>query len=107
MLRGVNILEDHDCALRCADYYKVVCAMLNIPAVFKASYDKANRSSIHSVHGHGLYEELQNLETMNDNSGIPVITNVHSPEETVAAAKGADIIQLPASWHERWLTKKP
>ena len=98
MLGGVDILEDLDCALRCAGYYKVVCGMLNIPAVFKASYDKANRSSIHSFHGPGLYEELQNLETINDTSGIPVITNVHSSEKTVTAAKGADIIQLQASW---------
>ena len=68
----------------------------NIPLVFKASYDKANRSSIHSFRGPGLDEGLKILQAVKDTHGIPVITDVHSPEEAVAAAKVADIIQLPA-----------
>jgi 2-dehydro-3-deoxyphosphooctonate aldolase (KDO 8-P synthase) len=92
----VNVLEDLDFALRCAGRYKDVCGRLNIPLVFKASYDKANRSSIHSFRGPGLNEGLQILQAVKDTHGIPVITDVHSPEEAVAAAKVADIIQLPA-----------
>ena len=96
LLGGVNVLEDLDFALRCAAHYKDVCGKLNIPLVFKASYDKANRSSIHSFRGPGLEEGLQILQAVKDTHGIPVITDVHSPEEAVAAAKVADIIQLPA-----------
>ena len=96
LLGGVNVLEDLDFALRCAGHYKQVCERLEIPLVFKASYDKANRSSIHSFRGPGLNEGLSILQAVKDSHGIPVITDVHSPEEATAAAKVADIIQLPA-----------
>ena len=96
LLGGVNVLEDLDFALRCAGHYKQVCERLGIPLVFKASYDKANRSSIHSFRGPGLNEGLSILQAVKDSHGIPVITDVHSPEEATAAAKVADIIQLPA-----------
>ena len=96
LLGGVNVLEDLDFALRCAGHYKDVCGRLNIPLVFKASYDKANRSSIHSFRGPGLDEGMQILQAVKDTHGIPVITDVHSPEEAIVAAKVADIIQLPA-----------
>ena len=96
LLGGVNVLEDLDFGLRCAGHYKSVCESLGIPLVFKASYDKANRSSIHSFRGPGLNEGLRILQAVKDTHGIPVITDVHSPEEAEAAAKVADIIQLPA-----------
>ena len=96
LLGGVNVLEDLDFALRCSAHYKEVCGRLNIPLVFKASYDKANRSSIHSFRGPGLQEGLAILQAVKETHGIPVITDVHSPEEAIAAAKVADIIQLPA-----------
>ena len=96
LLGGVNVLEDLDFALRCAGHYKQVCQSLGIPLVFKASYDKANRSSIHSFRGPGLEEGLRILRAVKDTHGIPVITDVHSPEEAAAAAQVADIIQLPA-----------
>ena len=96
LLGGVNVLEDLDFALRCAAHYKDVCGRLDIPLVFKASYDKANRSSIHSFRGPGLQEGLAILQAVKETHGIPVITDVHSPEEAIAAAKVADIIQLPA-----------
>jgi 2-dehydro-3-deoxyphosphooctonate aldolase (KDO 8-P synthase) len=96
LLGGVNVLEDLDFALRCAGHYKQVCERLGIPLVFKASYDKANRSSIHSFRGPGLEAGLQILQAVKDTLGIQVITDVHSPEEATAAAKVADIIQLPA-----------
>ena len=96
LLGGVNVLEDLDFTLRCSAHYKDVCGRLNIPLVFKASYDKANRSSIHSFRGPGLQEGLAILQAVKETHGIPVITDVHSPEEAIAAAKVADIIQLPA-----------
>ena len=96
LLGGVNVLEDLDFALRCAGHYKKVCERLRIPLVFKGSYDKANRSSIHSFRGPGLEEGLRILQTVKDTYGIPVITDVHSPKEAVAAAQVVDIIQLPA-----------
>ena len=96
LLGGVNVLEDLDFSLRCAGHYKNVCQSLDIPLVFKASYDKANRSSIHSFRGPGLNQGLQILKAVKDTHGIPVITDVHSPEEAKAAADVADIIQLPA-----------
>ena len=96
LLGGVNVLEDLDFALRCAGHYKQVCERLGIPLVFKASYDKANRSSIHSFRGPGLKDGLGILQAVKDTHGIPVITDVHCPEEAAAAAKVADIIQLPA-----------
>ena len=96
LLGGVNVLEDLDFTLRCAGHYKHVCERLGIPLVFKGSYDKANRSSIHSFRGPGLDEGLQILQAVKDIYAIPVITDVHSPEEAAAAAKVADVIQLPA-----------
>jgi len=96
LLGGVNVLEDLDFALHCAAHYKTVCKQLNIPLVFKASYDKANRSSIHSFRGPGLEKGLEILQAVKDTHGIPVITDVHSPDEAAEAAKVADIIQLPA-----------
>ena len=96
LLGGVNVLEDLDFALRCSGHYKKVCERLDIPLVFKASYDKANRSSIHSFRGPGLDEGLRILQAVKDTHGIPVVTDVHSPEEAGAASKVADIIQLPA-----------
>ena len=96
LLGGVNVLEDLDFALNCAGHYKTVCERLGIPLVFKASYDKANRSSIHSFRGPGLQQGLAILQAVKDTHGIPVITDVHTPEEATAAADVADIIQLPA-----------
>ena len=96
LLGGVNVLEDLDFAVHCAGHYKKVCQRLAIPLVFKASYDKANRSSIHSFRGPGLEQGLSILQAVKDTHGIPLITDVHTPEEAVAAAAVADIIQLPA-----------
>ena len=78
LLGGVNVLEDLEFALRCSGHYKKVCERLGIPLVFKASYDKANRSSIHSFRGPGLEEGLKILQAVKDSHGIPVITDVHS-----------------------------
>ena len=96
LLGGINVLEDLDFALHCAAHFKDVCELLGIPLVFKASYDKANRSSIHSFRGPGLEYGLNILQAVKDTHNIPVITDVHTPIEAVAVAEVADIIQLPA-----------
>ncbi|MEP4148570.1 MAG: 3-deoxy-8-phosphooctulonate synthase [Halioglobus sp.] len=96
LLGGVNVLESRDFALSVAEQYVTVCRELGIPYVFKASYDKANRSSIHSFRGPGLDEGLSILAEVKATFDVPIITDVHSPEEAASAAEVADIIQLPA-----------
>lgn len=96
LLGGVNVLESRDFALQVAEHYVRVCRKLGIPYVFKASYDKANRSSIHSFRGPGLEEGLEILAAVKSALGVPVITDVHAPEQAAPAAEVCDIIQLPA-----------
>ena len=96
LLGGVNVLESRDFALSVAEHYVEVCARLGIPNVFKASFDKANRSSIHSFRGPGLEEGLQILADVKSAHGVPVITDVHTPEQAAPTAEVCDIIQLPA-----------
>lgn len=96
LLGGVNVLESRDFALRVAEHYVEVCQRLGIPYVFKASFDKANRSSIHSYRGPGLEEGLSILAEVKSTFGVPVITDVHTPEQAAPTAQVCDIIQLPA-----------
>ena len=96
LLGGVNVLESREFALRVAEHFAGVCGRLGIPCVFKASYDKANRSSIHSFRGPGLEAGLSILAEVKSTFGLPVLTDVHAPEEAAPAAEVCDIIQLPA-----------
>ena len=96
LLGGVNVLESREFALRVAEHYVEVCQRLDIPYVFKASFDKANRSSIHSFRGPGLAEGLEILTAVKSTFGVPVITDVHTPEQAAPAAEVCDILQLPA-----------
>jgi 2-dehydro-3-deoxyphosphooctonate aldolase (KDO 8-P synthase) len=96
LLGGVNVLESRDFALSVAEHYVEVCARLNIPYVFKASFDKANRSSINSFRGPGLDEGLEILAAVKERFGVAVISDVHTPEQAAPAAEVCDIIQLPA-----------
>lgn len=93
---GMNVLESRDLALSIAEHYVEVTSRLGIPYVFKASYDKANRSSIHSFRGPGLDEGLRILEEIKTTFNVPVITDVHEPAQAAPAADVADVIQLPA-----------
>jgi 2-dehydro-3-deoxyphosphooctonate aldolase (KDO 8-P synthase) len=93
---GVNVLESKDFALQVAEVYVDVCQRLDIPYVFKASYDKANRSSIHSFRGPGMDEGLEILAAVKAEFGVPVITDVHEKDQPAAVAEVADVIQLPA-----------
>ncbi len=96
LLGGVNVLESRDFALTVVEHYVEVCARLDIPYVFKASFDKANRSSINSFRGPGLDEGLETLSAVKERFGVAVISDVHTPEQAAPAAEVCDIIQLPA-----------
>lgn len=93
---GMNVLESRDLALKVCEEYVRVTEKLKIPYVFKASFDKANRSSMHSYRGPGLDEGLKIFEEIKKTFGVPVITDVHEPHQAAAVAEVADIIQLPA-----------
>jgi 2-dehydro-3-deoxyphosphooctonate aldolase (KDO 8-P synthase) len=93
---GINVLESRDLALRSAEEYVRVTRKLGIPYVFKASFDKANRSSIHSYRGPGLEEGLRILEAVKSTFGVPVITDVHEPAQAAPVAEVVDVLQLPA-----------
>lgn len=93
---GINVLESRDLAMKAAEAYVQVTRDLSIPYVFKASFDKANRSSINSFRGPGLDEGLKILQEVKTEFGVPVITDIHEPYQAAPAAEVADVIQLPA-----------
>ncbi len=93
---GMNVLESRELALQVAEKYVEVTQKLGIPYVFKASFDKANRSSIHSYRGPGLDEGLRIFADIKAAFGVPVITDVHEPGQAMAVAEVCDVIQLPA-----------
>ncbi len=93
---GMNVLESRDLAMTIAEQYVEVTNKLNIPYVFKASFDKANRSSINSFRGPGLDEGLKILQEVKSTFNVPVITDVHEPFQCQPAAEVCDVIQLPA-----------
>lgn len=93
---GINVLEDLDSTLRAAQHYVRVTEKLGIPLVFKASFDKANRSSIHSYRGVGLEEGMKIFATVKREFGCPVITDVHEPYQCAPVAEVCDVLQLPA-----------
>ena len=93
---GLNVLEDLDSTLHAATHYVEVTARLGIPFVFKASFDKANRSSIHSYRGVGLDEGLRIFQEVKARFGVPVITDVHEPAQAAPVAEVVDVLQLPA-----------
>lgn len=96
LFAGMNVLESRDLALRVAEEFKRVTDELGIPYVFKASFDKANRSSISSFRGPGLDKGLKWLAEIKETFAIPIITDVHTEDQAAAAAEVADVIQLPA-----------
>lgn len=96
LVGGINVLESLDLALRsCAEYVRVT-RKLGMPYIFKASFDKANRSSIHSYRGPGLEEGLRMFEAVKKEFGVPVLTDVHEPWQAAPVAEVVDVLQLPA-----------
>ena len=93
---GLNVLENLDLTLDVCGQFVETTRKLNIPFVFKASFDKANRSSIHFYRGVGLDEGLTILSAVKERFGVPVITDVHEVEQAAAVGQVADVLQVPA-----------
>lgn len=93
---GMNVLESRDMAMKIAEHYVEVTNKLNIPYVFKASFDKANRSSVTSFRGPGMEEGLKIFEEIKRTFNVPIITDVHEPYQCQPVADVVDVIQLPA-----------
>ena len=93
---GVNVLESEQFALDVCGHYVEVTRKLGIPYVFKASFDKANRSSIHSYRGPGLDEGMRIFQAVRAAYGVAILTDVHEPFQAEAVAQVADVLQLPA-----------
>lgn len=93
---GINVLEDLDSTLSACEAYVEATTELAIPFVFKASYDKANRSSIDSYRGVGMDEGLRIFQEVKRRFGVPVITDVHEVAQVAPVAEVADVLQVPA-----------
>ncbi|HBL97509.1 MAG TPA: 3-deoxy-8-phosphooctulonate synthase, partial [Psychrobacter sp.] len=93
---GMNVLESKELAFEIAEQYVEICERLGIGYVFKASFDKANRSSLHSYRGPGLAQGIDWLGRIKEKFQVPIITDVHEPHQAAPVAEVADIIQLPA-----------
>ena len=93
---GINVLESRELALRAAEHFVAVTRRLGMPYVFKASFDKANRTSIHSFRGPGLDAGLRILEEVKRTFGVPVLTDVHEVAQAAPVAEVCDLLQLPA-----------
>ena len=93
---GINVLESKDLALKACEQYVEVTQKLGIPYVFKASFDKANRSSINSYRGPGLEEGMKIFEALKKEFNVPIITDVHEPAQAEVVAEFVDVLQLPA-----------
>ncbi len=96
LFAGMNVLESRDLAMKVAEEFVRVTDKLGIPYIFKASFDKANRSSIASYRGPGIDEGLRIFQEIKATFGCPVITDVHEPHQCQSVAEVADVIQLPA-----------
>ena len=96
LIGGINVLESAELAMEGAAEFVRVCEQLSLPYVFKASFDKANRSSIHSFRGPGLDAGLKILADVKSTHNVPVLTDVHTPEQAAPVAEVCDILQLAA-----------
>lgn len=96
LIGGMNVLESRDLAFEIVEHFIEVTTRLGIPYVFKASFDKANRSSINSYRGPGLKTGVTILAEIKERFGVPVLTDVHEQAQAEPVANVADIIQLPA-----------
>ena len=96
LIAGPCVIESEDHAIRMAEIIKGVTRSLNFPFIFKASYDKANRTSVRSYRGPGLIEGLRILRKVKDEVHLPVLTDVHETKDVPKVAEVADILQIPA-----------
>ncbi|SBS62331.1 3-deoxy-8-phosphooctulonate synthase [Vibrio atlanticus] len=96
LFAGMNVLESRDLAMQICEHYVKVTEKLGIPYVFKASFDKANRSSVHSYRGPGMEEGLKIFQELKDTFGVKIITDIHTEAQAQPVADVVDVIQLPA-----------
>lgn len=96
LMGGMNVLESRDLAMNVAEEFVKASEALNINYIFKGSYDKANRSSINSFRGPGLEEGLKILQEIRDTFNIPVITDIHEPDQAKPVSEICEIVQIPA-----------
>ncbi len=96
VMAGLNVLESEGLALEVAEHLQGVCADLGLPFIFKGSFDKANRSSIHSYRGPGLDEGLRILASVKERFNVPIVTDLHELSQVDAVAAVADVVQIPA-----------
>ena len=96
LIAGPCVIESRDFTLRIAEQLAATCRALGVPLIFKASFDKANRSSIGAYRGPGLEAGLEVLAAVRDATGSPVTTDVHLPEQAASVADVADLLQVPA-----------
>ncbi|TYC68283.1 3-deoxy-8-phosphooctulonate synthase [Stappia sp. BW2] len=96
LIGGINVIESRDLALLVAEEFVRITTDLGLPYIFKASFDKANRSSIHSYRGPGLDAGLEVLREVRDTFGIPVITDIHDPSQASPVSEVCEILQIPA-----------
>ena len=96
VIAGLNVLEDVDLALKVGGELKAICAELGLPYVFKASFDKANRSSIKSYRGPGLERGLKMLAEVKRELNVPICTDLHEIDQAEPVAEVAELVQIPA-----------
>ena len=96
LIGGPCVIESADFTLKMAAEIKKVCDRLEVPFIFKASFDKANRTSISSFRGHPIEQGLAVLQRVKDEIGVPVLTDIHLPEQAAIVAEVVDILQIPA-----------
>ena len=93
---GINVIESDDLLLSVAEKFKTLSEKLGFNYVFKASFDKANRSSLDSFRGPGLDEGLKSLEKIKNEFNLPVITDIHEPDQAVPVSEVCEVLQIPA-----------
>ncbi len=96
VIGGINVLESKDLAFKACEIFKKSCEKNKLPYIFKASFDKANRSSVHSFRGPGLEEGLKIFKEIKDFFNVPIITDYHEPEQAAPLSEVVDILQVPA-----------
>ena len=96
LMGGINVLESRDLAMKVAEKFKEITSKNNINYIFKGSFDKANRSSINSYRGPGIDEGLKILEEISNTFEIPVITDIHEPQQAKVVSEICEVIQIPA-----------
>ncbi len=96
VIAGPCVIESEERALETAQILRAMANRIGLPLVYKSSYDKANRSSIHSFRGPGLEAGLEILRAVKEATGLPILTDVHEPSHCEKAAEVCDVLQIPA-----------